>query len=68
MRVLHVNKYLYRRGGAEGYMLDLAELQAKAGHEVAFFGMEHPENPPLPLAALGALVALVVEAVLATPW
>ncbi len=51
MRVLHVNKYLYRRGGAEGYMLDLAELQAKAGHEVAFFGMEHPENPPLPLAA-----------------
>jgi len=51
MRVLHVNKFLYRRGGAEGYMLDLAELQAKAGHEVAFFGMEHPENPPLPLAA-----------------
>ena len=51
MRVLHVNKFLYRRGGAEGYMLDLAELQAKAGHEVAFFGMDHPENPPLPLAA-----------------
>jgi glycosyltransferase involved in cell wall biosynthesis len=48
MRILHVNKYLYRRGGAEGYMLDLAELQARAGHEVVFFGMEHPENPPLP--------------------
>jgi glycosyltransferase involved in cell wall biosynthesis len=46
MRILHVNKYLYRRGGAEGYMLDLAELQARAGHEVRFYGMDHPENPP----------------------
>ena len=44
MRVLHVNKYLYRRGGAEGYMLDLAGLQRDQGHEVGFFGMEHPEN------------------------
>ncbi len=31
MRILHVNKFLYRRGGAEGYMLDLAALQAGAG-------------------------------------
>jgi glycosyltransferase involved in cell wall biosynthesis len=46
MRILHVNKFLYRRGGAEGYMLDVAELQARAGHEVAFFGMDHPDNPP----------------------
>ena len=46
MRILHVNKFLYRRGGAEGYMLDLAELQVRAGHEVAFYGMDHPENPP----------------------
>ena len=45
MRILHVNKYLYRQGGAEGYMLDVAELQRGAGHEVAFFGMAHPENP-----------------------
>ena len=48
MRILHVNKFLYRRGGAEGYMLDLAELQVRAGHEVAFYGMDHPENPPRP--------------------
>ncbi|MGV8908967.1 MAG: glycosyltransferase family 4 protein [Propionicimonas sp.] len=46
MRILHVNKYLYRRGGAEGYMLDVAELQRNAGHEVAFFGMRHPDNEP----------------------
>jgi glycosyltransferase involved in cell wall biosynthesis len=48
MRILHVNKFLYRRGGAEAYMLDLAELQATQGHEVAFFGMRHPQNPSLP--------------------
>ena len=45
MRILHVNKFLYRRGGAEGYMLDVAALQVAAGHEVAFFAMDHPENP-----------------------
>ncbi len=44
MRILHVNKFLYRRGGAEGYMLDLAELQRGRGHDVSFFAMEHPEN------------------------
>lgn len=46
MRVLHVNKFLYRRGGAEAYMLDLAALQAAHGDEVAFFGMTHPDNDP----------------------
>ena len=44
MRILHVNKFLYRRGGAEAYMLDLAALQRKAGHEVEFFAMAHPDN------------------------
>ena len=52
MRVLHVNKFLYRRGGAEGYLLDLADLQRAAGDTVAYFGMSHPENEsPLPYAA-----------------
>ena len=46
MRILQVNKFLYRRGGAESYLLDLVELQLRSGHEVAFFGMDHPENPP----------------------
>lgn len=50
MRILHVNKFLYRRGGAEGYMLDVADLQRGAGDEVALWGMSHPENlPGLPL-------------------
>jgi glycosyltransferase involved in cell wall biosynthesis len=51
MRILHVNKFLYRRGGAESYMLDVAALQGAAGHEVEFFGIEHPDNPPLRFAA-----------------
>lgn len=46
MRILHVNKFLYRRGGAEGYMEDVAALQRDAGHTVEFFGMTHPENEP----------------------
>lgn len=48
MRVLHVNKFLYRRGGAEAYMLDVAQLQRAAGDEVAFWSMQHPENQPDP--------------------
>ncbi len=52
MRVLHVNKFLYRRGGAEGYLFDVADLQRRAGDDLAFYGMEHPENNPgLPYAA-----------------
>jgi glycosyltransferase involved in cell wall biosynthesis len=50
VRVLHVNKYLHRKGGAEGYMEDTAALQVKAGHEVAFWGMAHPDNTHLELA------------------
>lgn len=50
MRILHVNKFLYRRGGAEGYLFDVADRQRAAGHEIAFFGMTHEENLPMPYA------------------
>jgi len=50
MRILHVNKFLYRRGGAEAYMLDVARLQRERGDDVAFFGMQHPDNDPQPYA------------------
>jgi glycosyltransferase involved in cell wall biosynthesis len=50
VRVLHVNKFLYRRGGAEGYLFDLTDLQRARGDEVAHFGMQHPENDPMPFA------------------
>ncbi|WP_131742776.1 glycosyltransferase [Actinomadura roseirufa] len=50
MRILHINKFLYRRGGAEAYMLDLAALQRAQGDETAFYAMEHPDNISTPYA------------------
>jgi glycosyltransferase involved in cell wall biosynthesis len=44
MRILHVNKFLYRRGGAEAYALDVADAQRERGHDVTFFAMKHPQN------------------------
>jgi glycosyltransferase involved in cell wall biosynthesis len=44
MKILMVNKFLYPRGGAEIYMLDLAEHLKKAGHEVEYFGMYDEKN------------------------
>ncbi|MFN8104580.1 MAG: glycosyltransferase [Acidimicrobiia bacterium] len=46
MRVLQVNKFLYRRGGAESYMLDLSAALMGRGHAVEYWGMVRPENPP----------------------
>ncbi|WP_299033105.1 glycosyltransferase [uncultured Pseudokineococcus sp.] len=46
MRVLHVNKFLHRRGGAESHVLDLAAAQRRAGHDVELWGTASPEDPP----------------------
>ena len=46
MRILLVNKYFYRKGGAETYFFALAEGLKALGHEVAFFSMKHPDNEP----------------------
>lgn len=46
MRILLVNKYFYRKGGAETYYFALAEGLKALGHEVAFFSMQHPSNEP----------------------
>lgn len=46
MRILLVNKYFYRKGGAETYFFALAEGLKALGHEVAFFSMKHPNNEP----------------------
>ena len=37
-----VNKFLYLNGGSETYMLKLGEHLASEGHEIQYFGMEHP--------------------------
>ena len=46
MKILLVNKYFYRKGGAETYFFALAEGLRALGHEVAFFSMKHSNNEP----------------------
>lgn len=44
MRILLVNKYFYRKGGAETYFFALAEGLKALGHEVAFFSMRKTQT------------------------
>lgn len=44
MKILIVNKFLYPNGGSETYIFELAKQLEKLGHEVQFFGMEHPDR------------------------
>ncbi len=44
MRILLINKFHYKKGGAERAYFDTARILAENGHEVAFFSMEHPDN------------------------
>jgi glycosyltransferase involved in cell wall biosynthesis len=43
-RLLSINNYHYRRGGAEAVYLDQQALFAAAGWETAEFAMQHPRN------------------------
>jgi glycosyltransferase involved in cell wall biosynthesis len=45
-RLLAINNYFYRRGGAESVFLDQIELFTAAGWEVVPFAMRHPANLP----------------------
>ena len=42
MRILIVNKFLYPNGGSETYIFNIGKELEKQGHEVQYFGMEHP--------------------------
>lgn len=44
MKILMVNKFLYRKGGSESYMFDLAQKLTEEGHEIEYFGMEDEKN------------------------
>lgn len=46
MRVLLVNKFHYRKGGAETYYLEVGAALEQMGHDVAYFSMNHPNNLP----------------------
>ncbi|MGX1788310.1 glycosyltransferase family 4 protein [Bosea sp. NPDC055332] len=47
-RLLAINNYFYRRGGAESVFLDHIELFEATGWEVVPFAMRHPANLPSP--------------------
>ena len=44
MRILIVNKFLYPNGGSETYIFKIGQQLQKMGHEVQYFGMEHPDR------------------------
>src|SRR3989344_3600610 len=46
MKILQINKFYYRRGGAENHFLDLCELLENHGENVVPFAMKHPKNLP----------------------
>ena len=44
MKILMVNKFLYPRGGAETYMLQIGGWLREHGHQVEYFGMHDGKN------------------------
>lgn len=46
MRLLAINNYFYRRGGAEAIFLDHMSLFEDIGWDAVPFAMQHPENLP----------------------
>ena len=44
MKILLVNKFLFPNGGSETYIFRIGEQLTKMGHEVQYFGMEHPDR------------------------
>ena len=44
MKILMINKFLHPNGGSETYILKLGEALQQQGHEVQYFGMEHPNR------------------------
>ncbi len=48
LRILVANKFWYHRGGLERVMFDEISWLEEAGHEVAHFSTQHPQNVPSP--------------------
>ena len=44
MKILMINKFLHPNGGSETYIFKLGEYLQSIGHQVQYFGMEHPER------------------------
>jgi glycosyltransferase involved in cell wall biosynthesis len=52
MKILLINKFLYLKGGDAVCALSMGNLLHSKGHEVAYWGMAHPQNPRYPLEHL----------------
>jgi len=48
MKILLINKFLYMKGGDAVSTIATGNLLRNHGHQVSFWGMEHPKNPPYP--------------------
>lgn len=48
MKILLINKFLYPKGGDAISTITTGKLLAKKGHDVFFWGMDHPQNPDYP--------------------
>ncbi len=48
MKILLVNRFLYRKGGSEAVFFNMAALLQSAGHEVVLFGYEDEANIGFP--------------------
>ena len=44
MKILIVNKFLHANGGSETYIFNIGKGFEKLGHQVQYFGMEHPDR------------------------
>ena len=50
MKILQINKFFYRRGGAETHFLNLCRLLESRGHEVIHFSTIDSRNEPSPFS------------------
>ncbi len=44
MKVLMINKFLHPNGGSETYIFRIGQYLQSQGHQVQYFGMEHPNR------------------------
>ena len=52
MKILLINKFLYPKGGDAISTLTTGRVLRAHGHEVIFWGMDHPDNPSYPFTDL----------------
>ena len=46
MKILMIDKYYYRKGGSQTYLLELKQKLEDEGHEIIMFSMKSEENIP----------------------